>query len=193
MSPIFGRFTTGSSLSPASGALSWGPPGAPSLDEEAGLGGWEVGSRAGPRQAKTRWPPCSAQGSEPARTLFSGGARPALPPRVDVCRRDVHPHGAGPTFSRSRVHTPPARMEGLVLENTLVSAHTPLTLSHTHVSCARVLSLAPVSSSLSHLLDCSLLLPRALLERGVILQVLTSPAQSTRAPHLPGLWPLYGR
>ena len=28
--------------------------------------------------------------------------------------------------------TPPAHMEGLVLENTLLSAHTPLTLSLTH-------------------------------------------------------------
>lgn len=100
---------------------------------------------------------------------------------------------------RSRVHTPPACMEGLALENTLVSPHTPLTPSHphththTHVSCARVPSFAPVSSSLSHLLDCSLLLPRTLMERGVILQVLTHPAQSTCAPHLPVLWPLYRR
>lgn len=33
---------------------------------------------------------------------------------------------------RSRVHTPPACMEGLALENTLVSPHTPLTPSHPH-------------------------------------------------------------
>lgn len=36
-------------------------------------------------------------------------------------------------------------------------------------------------------------LPRAGLERGAVLQVLTRPVQSTCAPHLPGLWPLYGR
>ena len=93
---------------------------------------WEVG-KSGHEPAKTRWPPGSAQGSEPARMLLSGGMRRALPPRASVCRRDVHPHGAGPTFSRSWVHTPPARMAGLMLENTLVSAHTPLTLSLSHI------------------------------------------------------------
>ena len=121
-------FPTGSSLSPASSALSWGLPGAPSPGEEQA---WELRLCAGAWQAKTRCQPSSPQGFEPARTLFSEGVQPALPPCVNVCRRDVHPHGGGPTFSRSRAHTPPACMEGLVLENTLVSAQT-LTLSHSH-------------------------------------------------------------
>lgn len=89
------------------------------------------------RPRRTASQPGSAQGSEPARTLFSGSVRQALPPHVSVCRRDVHPHDGGPPFSRSRAHTPPAYMEGLALENTLVSPHTPLTPSHTHTRILR--------------------------------------------------------
>ena len=146
------------------------------------------------RPRRTASQPGSAQGSEPARTLFSGSVRQALPPHVSVCRRDVHPHDGGPPLLKvTGAHPSCVHGRTRAGEHACVPTHTTHTLTHTHVSCARVPSFAPVSSSLSHFLDCSLLLPRTLMERGVILQVLTRPAQSTRAPHLPGLWPLYGR